>query len=72
MRTLCHLEEQRVLYAIRFPNNQVLQWEIPPLLRRSVGRPPRNQRLVLRILVSAWALGPPRRLVTKVEWRHGA
>ena len=37
-----YLEERRVLYAIRLPSNEVLQWEIAPLLRRPVGRPPRK------------------------------
>ena len=37
-----YLEGQRVLYAISLPSNQVLQWEIAPLLRRPVGRPPRD------------------------------
>ena len=35
-----YLEEQRVLYAIRLPNNEVLQWKVAPL--RPEGRPPRN------------------------------
>ena len=37
-----YLEERRVLYAIRLPSNEVLQWEIAPLLRRPVGRPPKK------------------------------
>ena len=37
-----NLEERRVLYSIRLPSNEVLQWEIAPLLRRPVGRPPKK------------------------------
>ena len=37
-----NLEERRVLYAIRLPSNEVLQWEIQHLLTRPVGRPPKQ------------------------------
>ena len=37
-----YVEERRVLYAIRLPSNEALQWEIAPLLRRPVGRPPKK------------------------------
>ena len=37
-----YLEERRVLYAIRLPGNEVLQWETAPLLRKPVGRLPRK------------------------------
>ena len=37
-----YLEERHVLYAIRLPSNEVLQWEVAPLLRRPVGRPPKK------------------------------
>jgi len=37
-----YLEEQRVLYAIRLPSNEVFQREIKHLLKRPVGRPARR------------------------------
>ena len=36
------LEERCVLYALRFPSNEVLGWEIQHLLRRPVRRPPKQ------------------------------
>ena len=54
-----YLEERRVLYAMRLPSNEVLQWEIAPLLRRPVGRPPRKPIIwYRRLLVSGGELGP--------------
>ena len=37
-----YLEEHGCLYAIRLPNNDVLEREIQHLLKRPVGRPPRK------------------------------
>ena len=67
-----YLEERRVLYAIRLPSNEVLQWEIAPLLRRSVGRPPKKPIMVNDdFWYQAGSWGRPRRVVAKVEWHQG-
>ena len=48
-----YLEARHVLYAIRLPGNNVLQWEIAPLLIRPVGRPPKPScDPIRRLLVS--------------------
>ena len=66
------LEEQRVLYAIRLPSNEVLQWEIAPLLRRPAGRPPKKPIIWyddFRYQAGSW--DRPRRVIAKVEWHQG-
>ena len=66
------LEERLVPYAIRLPGNEVLQWEIAPLLRRPVGRPPK--RPVIRyddFWYQAGSWNRARRVVAKVEWHQG-
>ena len=65
------LEERQVLYAIRLPGNEALQREIAPLLRRTVGRPPK--RPVIRYDDFGYQAGSwnrARRVVAKVEWRQ--
>ena len=67
-----YLEERRVLYAIRLPSNEVLQWEIAPLLRRPVGRPPRKPIIWYDdFWYQAGSWDRPRRVVAKVEWHQG-
>ncbi len=67
-----YLEKQRVLYAIRLPSNEVLQWEIGPLLRRAVGRPPRKPIIWYDdFWYQAGSWDRPRRVVAKVEWHQG-
>ena len=67
-----YLEERRVLCAIRLPSNEVLQWEIAPLLRRPVGRPPKKPIIWYDDFwyqVGSW--GRPRRVIAKGEWHQG-
>ena len=67
-----YLEGRRVLYAIRLPSNEVLQWEIAPLLRRLVGRPPRKPIIWYDdFWYQAGGWDRPRRVVAKVEWHRG-
>ena len=67
-----YLEEQRVLYAIRLPSNEVLQREIGPLLRRPVGRPPKKPIIWYdEFWYEAGSWDRPRRVVAKVEWHQG-
>ena len=67
-----YLEERRVLYAIRLPSNEVLQWEIAPLLRRPVGRPPKKPIIWYDdFWYQAGSWDRPRRVVAKVEWHQG-
>ena len=65
-------EERRVLCAIRLPSNEALQWEIAPLLRRPVGRPPKKPIIWyddFRYQAGSW--DRPRRVIAKVEWHQG-
>ena len=63
-----YLEERRVLYAIRLPSNEVLQWEIAPLLRRPVGRPPRKPIIWYDdFWYQAGSWDRPRRVVAKLD-----
>ena len=69
-----YLEERHVLYAIRLPGNEVLQWEIAPLLIRPVGdlRPPKRPVIYIRRLLGivpgvGTALGG---WWPKVEWHQ--
>ena len=67
-----YLDERRVFYAIRLASNEVLQWEIAPLLRRPVGRPPRKPIVWYDdFWYQAGSWNRPRRIVTKVEWHQG-
>jgi len=67
-----YLEERRVLYAMRLPSNEVLQWEIAPLLRRPVGRPPKKPIIGYDdFWYQAGSWDRPRRVVAKVEWHQG-
>ena len=66
-----YLEERRVLYAMRLPSNEVLQWEIAPLLRRPVGRPPKKPIIWYDdFWYQAGSWDRPRRVVAKVESRQ--
>jgi hypothetical protein len=66
------LESEGYEYAIRLPANDVLQWEIEPLLTRPVGRPP-NAPVVwyADFLYQAQSWDRARRVVAKVEWHKG-
>ena len=67
-----YLEERRLLYAIRLPSNEVLQWEIAPLLRRPVGRPPKKPIIWYDdFWYQAGSWDRPRRVIAKVEWHRG-
>ena len=67
-----YLEERRVLYAIRLPSNEVLQWEIAPLLRRPVGRPPKKPIIWYDdFWYQAGSWDRPRRVIAKVGWHQG-
>ena len=57
---------------MRLPSNEVLQWEIAPLLRRPVGRPPRKPIIWYDdFWYQAGSWDRPRRVVAKVEWHQG-
>ncbi|MDE2861121.1 MAG: IS1380 family transposase [Chloroflexota bacterium] len=67
-----YLEERRVFYAIRLPSNEVLQWEIAPLLIRPVGRPPKRPVILYDdFWYRAGSWDRARRVVAKVEWHQG-
>ncbi len=62
------LESEGFSYAIRLPANRVLQQSIAHLLRRPVGRPPkevRRYRASFSYQAASWSR--PRRVVAKVE-----
>ena len=66
------LEAEGFLYAIRLPNNPVLQSRISHLLRRPVGRPPhRVRRYYASFSYQAGSWSTKRRVVAKVEWHPG-
>ena len=66
-----YLEERRVFYAIRLPSNKVLQYEIAPLLRRPVGRPPKRPVILYDdFWYRAGSWDRARRVVAKVEWHR--
>jgi hypothetical protein len=66
-----YLEAERK-YAIRIPNNQVLQDRIGYLLKRPVGRPPNEvRRFYTNFFYQAGSWTKPRRVVAKVEWHPG-
>ena len=67
-----YLEAESLLYAIRLPANTVLQESIAHLLKRPVGRPPKDvRRYHASFSYQAGTWGKPRRVVAKVEWYPG-
>ena len=66
------LETEGMLYAIRLPANKVLQESIAHLLKRPVGRPPKDvRRYHASFSYQAGTWNKPRRVVAKVEWHPG-
>ncbi len=66
------LESEGFSYAIRLPANRVLQQSIAHLLRRPVGRPPKEvRRYHASFSYQAASWSRPRRVVAKVEWHPG-
>ena len=66
------LEAEGFLYAIRLPNNPVLQASISHLLKRPVGRPPNQvRRYYASFSYQAGSWSTKRRVVAKVEWHPG-
>ena len=66
------LEAEEFLYAIRLPANRVLQQSIAHLLRRPVGRPPKEvRRYHASFSYKAQSWSKSRRVVAKVEWHPG-
>ena len=66
------LEAEGFRYAIRLPANRVLQDSIGHLLKRPVGRPPKDVRryyATFSYRAATWT--KPRRVVAKVEWHPG-
>ena len=67
-----YLEAEGMLYAIRLPANKVLQESIAHLLKRPVGRPPKDvRRYHASFSYQAGTWDKPRRVVAKVEWHPG-
>lgn len=67
-----YLEAEGVLYAIRLPTNKVLQESIAHLLKRPVGRPPKEvRRYYASFSYQAGTWGKTRRVVAKLEWHPG-
>jgi Transposase DDE domain group 1 len=67
-----YLEAERIKYAIRIPNNRVLQDRIGYLLKRPVGRPPNEvRRFHASFGYQAGSWTKPRRVIGKVEWHPG-
>jgi Transposase DDE domain group 1 len=66
------LEAEGYKYTIRLPANAVLQERIGWLLKRPVGRPPRDvRRYYASFSYQAGSWTRPRRVVAKVEWHPG-
>jgi hypothetical protein len=66
------LEADGVGYTIRLPANNILQNKIAYLLKRPVGRPPREvRRYYASFHYQAQSWNKPRRVVAKVEWHPG-
>ncbi len=66
------LEECGVMYAIRIPANESLEWEVAEILCRPPGRPSRKP--LVRYKSFAYQAGSwtkPRRIVAKVEHHEG-
>jgi hypothetical protein len=67
-----YLEAAGILYAIRIKANKVLQESIAHLLRRPVGRPPKQvRRHYASFGYQAGSWDKKRRVVAKVEWHPG-
>ena len=67
-----YLEAEGMLYAIRLPANKVLQESIAHLLKRPVGRPPKDvRRYHASFSYQAGTWDKSRRVVAKVEWHPG-
>ncbi len=66
------LEAEGFSYAIRLPANKVLQESIAHLLKRPVGRPPKEvRRYHASFSYQAGTWDKARRVVAKVEWHPG-
>ncbi len=66
------LEAEGFGYAIRLPANTVLQGNIAHLLKRPVGRPPKEvRRYYANFSYRAASWSKARRVVAKVEWHPG-
>jgi len=66
------LEAESFGYAIRIKRNAVLQERIGYLLKRPVGRPPKDvRRYYASFSYRAGTWAKPRRVVAKVEWHPG-
>ena len=66
------LEVEGMGYAIRLPDNRVLQEKIGYLLKRPVGRPPHEvRRYYASFSYQAQSWKKPRRVVAKAEWHPG-
>jgi len=66
------LEAEGFGYAIRLPANRVLQGYIAHLLKRPVGRPPKEvRRYHASFSYRARTWDKPRRVVARVEWHPG-
>ena len=66
------LEAEEFLYAIRLPADRVLQQSIARLLRRPLGRPPKEvRRYHASLSYKAQSWSKSRRVVAKVEWHPG-
>ncbi len=66
------LEERRVVYAIRIPANESLEWKIAELLFRPPGRPSRKPLVRYKSFsYQAGSWTKPRRIVAKVEHHEG-
>ena len=66
------LEVEGFGYAIRLPANTILQGNITHLLKRPVGRPPKEvRRYYANFSYQAASWAKARRVVAKVEWHPG-
>ncbi len=66
------LEAEGFGYAIRLPANTILQGNIAHLLKRPVGRPPKDvRRYYANFSYRAASWAEARRVVAKVEWHPG-
>ena len=66
------LEAEGFLYAIRLPENQILQRRIAHLLARPVGRPSQHiKRYYVSFDYQAQSWDRARRVVAKIEWHPG-
>jgi len=65
-------EEYGVMYAIRIPANESLEWKIVEILFRPPGRPSRKPLVRYKNFVyQAGSWTKPRRIVAKVERHEG-